>query len=75
MNRGPWRVTVHGVTKESDMTEHAHTHTHWEVRFLMLHGAAKKREKQTKDKIQRKRKVAQAGDKRIPRKRNMPLNP
>ena len=27
MNRGPWRVTVHGVTKESDMTEHAHTHT------------------------------------------------
>ena len=26
MDRGAWWATVHGVTKESDMTEHAHTH-------------------------------------------------
>ena len=25
MDRGSWRVTVHGVTKESDMTERTHT--------------------------------------------------
>ena len=24
MDRGAWWATVHGVTKESDMTEHAH---------------------------------------------------
>ena len=81
MNRGPWRATVCGVTKESDTTEHRHTcvptdtQTHREVRLLMLHGAAKKKKKkQRKDKIQRKRKVTQAGDKRIPKKRKMPLN-
>jgi len=28
MNRGAWWATVHGVTKESDTTEHTHTHTH-----------------------------------------------
>ena len=31
INRGTWRVTVHGVAKESDTTEqltHTHTHTH-----------------------------------------------
>ena len=32
MDRGAWQVTVHGVTKESDMTErlsiHTHTHIH-----------------------------------------------
>ena len=32
MDRGAWQVTVHGVTKESDMTErlsiHTHTHMH-----------------------------------------------
>ena len=27
-DRGTWQATVHGVTKESDMTEHTHTHTH-----------------------------------------------
>ena len=27
MNRGTWRAIVHGVTKESDMTETEHTHT------------------------------------------------
>ena len=26
MDRGAWRATVHGVAKESDTTEHAHTH-------------------------------------------------
>ena len=25
MEGGAWRATVHGVTKESDTTEHAHT--------------------------------------------------
>ena len=25
MDRGAWRATVHGVAKESDTTEHAHT--------------------------------------------------
>ena len=25
MDRGAWKVTVHGVGKESDMTEHTHT--------------------------------------------------
>ena len=28
MDRGAWQTTVHGVTKELDMTEHTHTHTH-----------------------------------------------
>ena len=28
MDRGAWRAIVHGVTKESDMTERTHTHTH-----------------------------------------------
>ena len=28
MGRGAWWATVHGVTKELDMTERAHTHTH-----------------------------------------------
>ena len=28
MNRGDWWATVHGVTKESDTTEHTHTHIH-----------------------------------------------
>ena len=28
INRGAWWATVHGVTKESDMTEHTHAHTH-----------------------------------------------
>ena len=36
MNRGAWWATVHGVTKESDTTEHAcartHTHTHMHAR-------------------------------------------
>ena len=26
MDRGAWWATVHGVTKESDLTEHAHSH-------------------------------------------------
>ena len=33
MDRGAWWATIHGVTKESDMTEqltHTHTHTHTE---------------------------------------------
>ena len=34
MDRGAWRAIVHGVAKESDMTEQlTHTHTHprgWE---------------------------------------------
>ena len=28
MDRGVWRATVHGVTKELDMTEYTHTHTY-----------------------------------------------
>ena len=28
IDRGAWPTTVHGVTKELDMTEHTHTHTH-----------------------------------------------
>ena len=28
MDRGAWRATVHGVTKESDTTEHMRAHTH-----------------------------------------------
>ena len=27
LSRGAWQVTVHGGLKESDMTEHTHTHT------------------------------------------------
>ena len=27
MDRGTWQATVHGVTKESDMTERVNTHT------------------------------------------------
>ena len=27
MDRGAWRATVHGVTKESDTTEHIQIHT------------------------------------------------
>ena len=27
-DRGTWRAPAHGVTKESESTEHAHTHTH-----------------------------------------------
>ena len=26
MDRGPWWSTVHGIAKELDMTEHAHTY-------------------------------------------------
>ena len=36
MERGTWRATVHGVTKESDTTEQlsalTHTHTHARAR-------------------------------------------
>ena len=28
MDRGAWGAIVHGVAKESGITEHAHTHTH-----------------------------------------------
>ena len=28
MDRGTWWATVHGVAKESDMTEGTHVHTH-----------------------------------------------
>ena len=28
MDRGAWRATVHGITKESDTTKHRHIHTH-----------------------------------------------
>ena len=38
VDRGAWQATVHGVTKESDMTEqlktHTHTHTHTHVLFI-----------------------------------------
>ena len=63
MDRGPWRATVCGVTKESDTTEHRHTcvptdtqthrhtDTHREVRLLTLHGAAKKKKKRNKGRI------------------------
>ena len=27
MDRGAWWASVHGVAKESDMTEHRHTHS------------------------------------------------
>ena len=27
MDGGAWRAAVHGVTRESDVTEHAYTHT------------------------------------------------
>ena len=63
MDRGPWRATDCGVTKESDTTEHRHTcvptdtqthrhtDTHREVRLLTLHGAAKKKKKRNKGRI------------------------
>ena len=28
INRGAWWAKVHGVKKESDVTEHTHAHTH-----------------------------------------------
>ena len=28
MDRGAWQALVHGVAKESDTTEHTHTHTY-----------------------------------------------
>ena len=36
MDRGAWQTTVHGVTKELDMTEHTHTHTHTHTLILKL---------------------------------------
>ena len=33
MDRGAWQATVHGVTKESDMTKHS---THLKYRFSRL---------------------------------------
>ena len=27
VDRGAWQTTVHGIAKESDMTEHIHNHT------------------------------------------------
>ena len=36
MDRGAWQTTVHGVTKELDMTEHTHTHTHTYILILKL---------------------------------------
>ena len=38
MDRGIWWATVYGVTKESDMTEHTHTHTctWYEVRNRLI---------------------------------------
>ena len=42
VERGAGRATVHGVTKEFDMTEyahtptHTHTHTHWKLRNTAL---------------------------------------
>ena len=56
MDREAWWVTVHGVTKESDMTEQLNTN-HWlsksgrKRRFSLLESAAgghDKTEKQTK---------------------------
>ena len=38
MDRGDWRATVHGVTKESDMTEH--THMQW-IPFRTIYKHAK----------------------------------
>ena len=32
MDRGGWQATVHGITKESDMTELLSTHTHTHIR-------------------------------------------
>ena len=34
MDREAWQATVHGVTKESDMTEQPNTHTHT---VILLH--------------------------------------
>ena len=36
MDRGAWQVTVHGVTKESDMTERLSIHTHTHTRRQVL---------------------------------------
>ena len=36
MDKGAWQTTVHGVTKELDMTEHTHTHTHTYILILKL---------------------------------------
>ena len=39
-DKGAWWATVYGVSKESDMTEQAHTHT--------THGKKKKKKRHTK---------------------------
>ena len=40
MDRGAWWATVHGITKESDITEklntHTHTHTHRSIYKTLL---------------------------------------
>ena len=38
MDRRPWRATRHEVTKELDVTEHAHirTHTHTALNHVVL---------------------------------------
>ena len=40
MNRGVWRAMVHGITKELDMTEHAHMHQRKIVPASLLHSWA-----------------------------------
>ena len=43
-DRGTWQATVHGVTKESDMTENTHTHTHTHTRTQRTEQLPKRRE-------------------------------
>ena len=35
MDRGVWLTTVHGITKESEITECTHTHTHTHTHLLV----------------------------------------
>ena len=40
MDRAAWRATVHGGCKESDMTEHTHTHTQRVLKYVLISDAA-----------------------------------
>ena len=35
MDRGAWWAIIHGVVKELDMTERAHTHTHTHTQITL----------------------------------------
>ena len=45
MDRGPWQATCHEVTKELDVTEHAHTRTHAALNHVVLPDPLRKKNK------------------------------